>query len=68
MAHLMELEEQRDKDGPEGYEGYIKFQKRILRAREAAKYDEMSDQVKFNMYVNNNEIPQTQGFDAEEGW
>ena len=51
IQQLMLIEEIQEPSGPVGYEGYVKLLARILRSRKAAKYNSLSDDVKFNMYV-----------------
>lgn len=47
----MLIEELDDKIRPGGFEEYVKLLARIKRARKAAQYDWLTDEVKLNMYV-----------------
>ena len=47
----MTIEEIQEPTSPGGYEGYTKLLARVNRSRKAAKYESLSPDVKFNMYL-----------------
>ena len=51
IQQLMTIKEVHKPTGPGGYEGYTKLLTRVNRSRMAAKYDSLSPDIKFNMYL-----------------
>ena len=51
IQQLMTVEEIQEPAGPGGYEGYTNLLARVNRSRKAAKYELLSPDVKFNMYL-----------------